>query len=121
MAEPTTLSGAGIVTVSVAVLGPMTGEYAAIVLSALAGSLWALSERKTETRREGAFLMLRLVMTSGVLSGTVAAGIEAAYDVPAHLALAPVAFGIAFMGNRWRGIFDLLLNRFIRRNTGSTQ
>lgn len=43
MSDPTTTTTTGLVAVAVAVLGPMAGEYAVIVLSALAGSLWALS------------------------------------------------------------------------------
>lgn len=101
MAEPASPS-VGIVAVAVALLGPMAGEYAVIVLAALAGSLWALARADTPTRTHGALLVMRLVLTAIVLTGGVAWWLEASYEWPVHQMLAPVAFAIGALGERWQ-------------------
>ena len=115
MTEPTTSTGAGIVAVSVAILGPMAGEYAVIVLAALAGSLWALSRLSTASRVDAALLILRLVLTAVVLAGGAAWWLQTQYAWPAQQMLAPVAFAIGAVGDRWTAFFELLYDRWARR------
>lgn len=116
MAEPTSTSttGVGLAAALVAVLGPVAGEYAAILFAALAGALWPLSARKGITRGEGALLLLRLVATSVVLTGLAAYYVHQYTGVPVLTAMSPVSLVIAAMGDRWRGIFSSLANRVSR-------
>ena len=114
MPEPTTGGSVGLVAIAIALLGPAAGPYAVIVLSALAGALWALSRSETATRAHGALLLARLVATAIVLTGTVAWWLESQYKVPAHQLLAPVAFGIGAVGDGWRAVLDSLVARLSR-------
>jgi hypothetical protein len=116
--EPTIPASVGIVTVAVALLGPLAGPYAVIVLSALAGALWALSAAPTANRADGAWLVLRLVLSATMLTGGVAWWLERTYDWPVHQVLAPVAFGIGMGGNRWRALSDRILAALDRRVGG---
>lgn len=113
MAEPTTSGGVGLVAVAVALIGPAAGEYAVIVLSALAGSLWALSRLETASRLTGAALVARLVLTAVALTGGVAYWLQDAYHWPVHQLLAPVAFAIGAFGDRWPALLDRLWQRLI--------
>lgn len=115
MTEPTIPAGAGITAVAIAVLGPMAGEYAVIVLSALAGSLWALSRSSLASRVDGAMLILRLVMTAVVLTSGLAWLLERHYEWPTHQVLAPLAFVIGALGDRWPGLVEALADRMLRR------
>ncbi len=114
MAEPTTTTGTagiGLGTSLVVILGPAAGAGATILFAALSGALWALVEKKDLTKSQGAFLVLRLVLTSLALTGTIALWIEAHYKIPALSLLSPLAFGIAAIGERWRTIFGVLARR----------
>lgn len=92
----------------VAAVGPMTGDYSVIVFAALAGGLWPLAGAETKTRSEGAYLLLRLVTMAAVFAGTAALVLESQFHIPATKALAPVAFLIAALGDRWQAIFAAL-------------
>lgn len=100
----------------VAAAGPMAGDYSVIVFAALAGGLWPLAGAETKTRAQGAYLLLRLVMTAAVFAGGAALVLESQIHIPAAKALAPVAFLIAALGDRWQAIFGALgdgLARFL--------
>jgi hypothetical protein len=121
MTEPTIPAGVGIVGIGVATLGPMAGPYAVIVVSALAGAMWALAAAPTATRSAGAMLVLRLVLTAVMLTGGVAWLLETQYQWPVYQVLAPVAFVIGMVGDRWRSVFDAMLalgERWITKRTG---
>lgn len=120
MTEPTT-SGAGatsLVALSIAVLGPAAGPYAAIIVAALAGALWALGDGETGSRSAGALLLLRLVATAVVLTVSISIGLEAAYGWPAQQLLAPVAFAIGMGGDRWRALGATVVGLVSRRMGG---
>lgn len=117
MADPSIPTSAGVVAVGITLLGPAAGPYAAIVLSSLAGALWALAAAPTETRRAGAALLLRLVLTAVVLTVALAAWIERTYGWPAHDVLPVLAFGVGMGGDRWRALGDTLAN-LVRRRLG---
>lgn len=106
MAEPTTTSGASLVAISVALLGPMAGPYALIVFAALAGALWPLSAATTMTRTAGAWLLLRCTLTAVVLTEVLSLAVQSQWSIPAKEALSPVAFFIGALGNGWRPVFD---------------
>jgi len=109
MTEPTLSPSVGIVSLAVVLMGPMAGPYAAIVLCSGIGALWALSAAPTESRRAGAWLMLRLVITAVLLTGVIAQVLERLYGWPSDLALGLVAFAIGIGGERWRALANIVL------------
>lgn len=111
MPEPTTTSAAAATAASIAILGPLFGDYALIIMASLAGSLWPLSARVTSSPREGGLFIFRMVATASALTGVIAWWLETRWNVPAGKALAPVAFLIAAVGDGWR----LVLAAGIRR------
>lgn len=98
MAEPQT----SIAAVFVALISPLTGSFSVIVFAALAGATWPLAAADTATRKQGAFLLVRLVLTSAALTGFIAFLVEQQFGFPANKVLAPVAFLIAWFGDAWR-------------------
>ena len=119
MSEPASASSAGILALAVAICGPLAGEYAVIVLASLAGSLWALSARSAPGAAASALMLLRLVLTAVVLTGSATWWIEQRYGLPAHRIMAPVAFGIGAIGDRWRDAIRALWANAAGRFSGS--
>lgn len=119
MSEPVSPTGVGLVVLATAILGPAAGEYAVIVLSALAGSLWALGKLQTASRAAGALLMLRLMLTAVALTGVSAWWLDAHYQIPAHQLLAPISFSIAALGDRWGPVLDAVSARLARMIGGA--
>lgn len=95
MTEPTIPVSAGMIALGVALFGTMAGPYAVLLLSALAGALWALSVANTAGPRAGALLVLRLVLTAVALTGGLAWWLESSYQWPAQHTVGPIAFAIA--------------------------
>ena len=108
MAEPTTTGSISLAVIFVAVLGPLAGPYALIVFSALAGALWPLSAHATETRAEGAWLLLRCTLTAVILTVFLARVLERLWEVPISEGLAPVALLVGALGNGWRPVFTAI-------------
>lgn len=109
---PTTTTG--VFTLAVILFGHVAGEYAAIAFCALAGSLWALSKIGDITRLQGFLLIVRLVMTAVVLTTPLAWWLEAQYEWPTNKMVAPLAFAIGALGDRWP---DLLSEAWSRLRT----
>ena len=117
MAEPTTASGISITALLIALLGPLAGQYAVIVMAALAGALWPLSTMDMPSRRAGAAFLFRIVAAAVLLSGSAAYYLEQNYQFPAVHGMAVAAFLIGAMGNGWSPIFKAIresLSVFIR-------
>lgn len=118
MAEPTTTSTAGLLGLFVIFFGPLAGEWALIVFAALAGSMWAVGRSASTSKAEAAWLLAKLVTAAIIFTGLAATLIESQLGWPARQALAPVAFLIGFIGERWQEIlktaFDTLWGRFVR-------
>lgn len=111
MAEPATTTTAaagvtGIVTLSVALLGPNFGPYAVIVFAALSGALWPLSTAHTDGIAAGAWLLVRCTLTAVIFTAMLAGLAETWLGIPATTGLAPVAMIIGALGNGWRAVFD---------------
>lgn len=106
MAEPTTSAGVSLTVIAVALLGPMFGPYALIVFAALAGAMWPLSATRTESTREGAWLLLRCTLTAVVLTVFLATLLERFGGLSRLETLGPVAFLVGGLGNGWRPVFD---------------
>lgn len=111
---------AGIVSVAVVLVGPMTGPYMAIVLCSGIGALWALAATPTATRRAGALLMLRLVLTAVVLTGGIAQVLERHHGWPPDVALGLIAFSIGMGGERWQSLVSIGYARFAKWLGGSS-
>jgi hypothetical protein len=115
MAEPASSGaavGAASAAAAVALVAPALGEYAVILFAALAGALWPLSGRDGITRTDGALLVLRLVCTSVALTGALAWWVHRQWpDLPTTVILAPLSFGVAALGDRWRELIAALWDR----------
>lgn len=105
MAEPTTVGGISITALLIALIGPLAGQYAVIVMAALAGALWPLSTMELESRKSGAAFLARIVFSAVFLSGSAAWYLETSYAIPAAHGMAVVAFLIGAMGNGWSPVF----------------
>ncbi len=103
MAEPST-SGAGLVALAIAVLGPTFGEYGLIVFAALGGSLWALGRRGPMPPIEGARFLLKICVAAIFLAGFFAVALERYTGLLATQWLSPVAFVIGFFGDSWSSL-----------------
>ncbi len=108
MAEPTTVTGVSITALLIALLGPLAGQYAVIVMAALAGSLWPLSTMQISSRCMGALFLIRIVFSAVFLSSSAAWYLEANYQLPAVHGMAVVAFLIGAMGNGWAPVFKAM-------------
>lgn len=106
MPEPSTSAGVSLTVIAVALLGPMAGPYALIAFASLAGAMWPLSATRTESSREGAWLLLRCTLTATVLTVFLASLLERVWAIPANETLGPVALLIGALGNGWRPVFD---------------
>lgn len=105
MAEPSTSAGVSLTVISVSLLGPLLGPYALIVVCAVAGSMWPLSDARTDGYRAGLSLLVRCVATAVVLTVFISQVIERVFDIPATWSMGAVAFAIAALGNGWRPVF----------------
>jgi hypothetical protein len=116
MPEPTT-SSVSLTALLIALLGPLAGQYAVIVMAALAGALWPLSTMDLKSRRSGAFFLFRIVSAAVLLSTSAAWFLEEKYQLPAIHGMAVAAFLIGAMGNGWSPVFRAMrdgLSAFFR-------
>lgn len=123
MAEPiqSTLAGVSLITLAVAVFGPQAGPYIVIVLGALGGGLWALSSATLETRLQGAWLMLRCLVTAIVLTAMIAGLLGPWLGIDTLETYAAVAFCIGALGNKWLEIIDSIKQRVQSAITGGAR
>ena len=113
MNEQSTTLGHMLSALFVAAAGYVSGDYVTIIFGAVAGSVWPLSSADTKTRTHSAILLFKLVMTACALTGFVAYLLEHYQAVPAAQALAPIAFGIAVVGDRWVRIIDAVVKALL--------
>lgn len=97
-----------------ATMATLVGDYSGIVLCALVGTLWPLGRTKTETRFDGALLVIKLTLTSAVFTGLIAWLIETKLNVPAPKVIGTVALFISAMGDRWQAVFDAIGNLIVK-------
>src|SRR5687768_9942422 len=90
MTEPGPLSFS-LVAIAAAALGPVLGPYALIAFAAAVGSLLALSREPAGTRLEGLRFILMGALLALVFTTPVVWAVEKYLDVPARIALVPVA------------------------------
>lgn len=113
MNEHTTLLGQLASAFFVAAAGYVSGDYGSIIFGAIAGSVWPLSAADTRTRVHSAVLLFKLVMTACALTGFVAYLLEQYQSVPATRAMAPIAFGIAIVGDRWVRVVEAVVKTLV--------
>ena len=115
MTEPinTTVAAVSLVTLAAAVFGPTAGPYIVITLGSIGGALWALSSATIATHTQGAWLLLRCVLTAIVLTALVSSIVGPLINLPVTESYAVVAFGIGALGNQWLEILATLKRRFI--------
>lgn len=113
MAEPIhpTLAGVSLITLAVGVFGPAAGPYVVIILGALGGGLWALSGAVLATRMDGAWLMLRCLVTAIVLTAMIASLLGPWLGIDVLEVYVVVAFVIGALGNKWLEIIDSIKTR----------
>lgn len=108
---PSAPPAAVLATALVAVFGPVFGEYILIVFAALAGAMWPLSSMRTPTVWDGAWLVLRLVLTASVLGSFAAWVLETWANIPSQFAPAVGAWCIGALGDRWSDLIRIGFNR----------
>lgn len=113
MAEPlhSTVAGVSLVTLAVALFGPQAGPYMVILLGSIGGGLWALSSTTLQTRMEGAWLMLRCIVTAIVLTALIATVVGPWFGVAVTEAYVVVAFIIGALGNKWVEVIETIKTR----------
>jgi len=82
--------------------------YGWTVACATAGAYWAVSGMETKTKGHAAACMLRWVLVSVIFSELVVALSVKHMGVQAELMQGPIAFLLAFWGDRWRDVPGLL-------------
>jgi hypothetical protein len=88
-------------------IGAIAGEHPVIAFGALAGGLWAVLRARSMGNLAGLSLMLRMMLTALALTGALALWLQHQYQWPAQHLLAPLAFFIAGIGDRWAALLDL--------------
>lgn len=113
MPEPiqTTVAGVSLMTLAVAVFGPLAGPYIVILLGSIAGGLWALSGAPMQTRAEGAWLMLRCIFTAVMLTSVIAVVVESYYQIKVNESYAVVSFVIGMLGNQTKDLIEAVKTR----------
>lgn len=107
------IEAVSLITLAVAVFGPQAGPYVVIVLGSIGGGLWALSSTKLDNRRQGAWLMLRCVVTAIVLTSLIAGIVGPWFGMAVTEVYAVVSFAIGMLGNRWQDVIEGIKTRFL--------
>lgn len=110
--DPTTALAAGTVTS----LSPLLGDYAIIMLGAVAGALCALSNLELRGWK-WFWYFFRAVVTSTMTASFAAIYIGNLINHPVQVLLMPVSFIIAYMADQWPKLKDYLVERFTRQKT----
>lgn len=107
--EPTTTAGgAKLLAAALVALSAYAGEFGPVVLCAMAGSFWPVTDSQATTKFAGAKLMARLVLTALVLTGLATLLVARTTGIDTEHLRNPVAFFIALFGERWRNPTELL-------------
>lgn len=113
MAEPTSTTTIGVYGLFVALFGTLAGQWAVIIFASLAGGLWTVGRYETESKKESGMLLLKVVSTAVVFTGVLAAVIESSVGIDAKSLLAPVAYSIGFLGDRWHDVLSVWISKYL--------
>ena len=109
MTEPTPASFSLLAT-AIMVLGPTLGPYTMVLFAAGVGTAMALAAAPSMTRLEGIRFMAAGTMVALLLTSPVAWMIEKYTEVPAHIALIPVAFVLGLLRGRLYSLTNTLID-----------
>lgn len=126
----TATTTAVIVAAPLLALEPTLGAYGIIMLSAMAGAfvrlgaidLQATAANTRELWRSvlsGVIVVLRIVLVSLALTGSLSFLVAKYWALPAPVVLALVSFGLALMDGQWATLRDGLLSYGLRRLPGN--
>ena len=108
MAEPNTTTF--VITGAVAAaLGPILGPVSLIAFGAIAGSLLAMSKATTNSKAEAFKFVLVGVLIALAITGSAAWALERFMDIPANVALMPVAAVIGAARTTILGLMETLV------------
>lgn len=114
MPEPTSTTGAAgvaLVAIGVSLVGTCYGPVVTVAAAALVGAFISLGEVGTKGGRLGGLAYLaQYTLAASFTAGTLAFLIERYATVPAGEILPLVAFGIGWIGGRWRRLLEAALN-----------
>lgn len=117
--EPKTSAAAAATALPVVAAYPVLGEYMVIVLGALFGAFVALS-RLPPVEGRGRWFAARFVLSgiafASVLTGGLASWLSARTGVEFYRLLAPVAFFIAWLGDDWSRMKEMVFDRFGKKS-----
>lgn len=99
MSEPGPISFS-LLAAAVALLGPVLGPYALIVFAAGVGCALVLSVEEMPTRWAGVRFIAIGMAVALLLTGPIVWAVTTYTDVPAHIALIPVAFCLGLARNQ---------------------
>ena len=116
MAEPTSASTLSVVGLGVALFGATLGPYAAIVMGALAGGMYAISRTDVGgNKTAAALLLLRIVIVAVVMSGAALWGLSVAFGWDSPHLVSVVAFLIGLFYDRWPVWAETVIEGFVAR------
>lgn len=101
-------------TVMLASIAVALDTYGQTVAAATVGAYWAATGAETKSKSHAAACMLRWVLVSVIFTEFMVAMAAQHMGVKAELAQGPIAFLLAFWGDRWRelpGIFSRVIDR----------
>lgn len=100
--------GKVLATVLLAGVAASLDQYGWTVTCATIGAFWAITGAKTDTRTQAALAMLRWVLVSVVFSELAVALAVKHLGMSADVVQGPLAFLLAFWGDRWKEVPSLL-------------
>lgn len=80
-------------------------------MGGVSGGLWALSSADSQTRIQGAMLMLRCVLTAVLLTALIAQVLGARFGIQVTELYGIVSLVIGMLGNRWQDIIDAVRDK----------
>lgn len=99
MTEPGPVSFS-LLAAAVSLAGPVLGPYALIVFAAAVGSALALSVQEPMSRWQGLKFLAMGALIALLITGPLVWAVEKYLDVPANIALVPVAFALGAARNQ---------------------
>lgn len=94
-------------------LGPHLGPWVAVLLASIIGSLWTVGNVQTQSRTIAWFVLIRLVMTSMLLTGAFCFALSDYISkyIPDEFQAIVVAFMFSMFGDRLKEFKDVAFER----------
>jgi len=115
MSDPANVSIAtGLVALATAMMGPLAGPYAIVLVASSAGAFIAASETRTKTRYEVMVFVLRGAAFAVAFAALLAEWAERHFGWPSHSMLAAASVGIGYQAHQVRRLVPQAIRRFFR-------